>query len=306
MKEVGISIAGINYKFVPLNIAAEYLFDELPGLLPGFITGNTNKNEEVCLVHFDHKQKYSLKFHSEPHLIDNYRSLSNETLFNLMRDTHFSSVNENPNLIGFLNGYLSFDESSNRGLICIFCSDGANHFVATLLKLLFVFVCLVLASKSRLMFHGAGIKKRDGGGGYLFLGKSGTGKSTVAALSSHDVVLSDDATVVQIAKDECSIHATPFRQIGIERSSSQGLFLEKEKLDKLIFLHQAEANFIKPREQQFAFMEILIKHLHCFEVMGESLKREAFHLCRAVCEMTPSFDLYFRKDPSFWELVIKK
>ena len=367
MKEVRFSIAGLSFDFISNGPAAEYLLDELPGLLPGFLVRKKKFADAVCLVHFDHELTYPQRFHSEPHFIRRADSSSSEAIFARMGEILFSpwakskslksasvchsgldpeSSNELKMLdsgfrrnddrrahrsmkippypplekggwgdfhrnnyseaIGFLNGCLAFDDCTNRGLIYIFCSEAANHFVGTLLKLLFVFTCLVMVNRGRLMVHGAGIKKRKGRGGYLFLGTSGAGKSTVAALSSGDVVLSDDAAVVGVAEGACHIFATPFRQVGSEQSSPKRLYLQQEKLDKLLFLHQSATTFIQPREQRNAFTELLKEHLHCFEVMGEPLKRQAFYLCRAVCEMTPAYDLFFRKDPGFWELVTAK
>lgn len=306
MKEVRFSIAGLSFDFISHGAAAEYLLDELPGLLPGFLISKKTAADAVCLVHFDHEQKYPLCFHSEPHIIGSENSRSTEAIFARMGKIPFSPLKNSSEAIGFLNGCLIFDDCTNRGLIYIFCSEAANHFVGTLLKLLFVFTCLVMVNRGRLMVHGAGIKKRKGRGGYLFLGTSGAGKSTVAALSSGDVVLSDDATVIEVAGGACHIFATPFRQVGSERGGRKRLYMQQEKLDKLLFLHQSAATFIQPREQRNAFTELLKEHLHCFEVMGESLKRRAFHLCRDVCEMTPAYDLFFRKDTGFWELVVAK
>ena len=336
MKEAWFSIARLSFDFISDGPAAGYLLDELPALLPGFMTGKKKTADAVCHVHFDHKQKYPQLFHSEPHLVHRADSSSNKAIFARMGEIPLSSVNilsqkhaqrsvkippypplakggkgdfhsnNYSEAIGFLNGCLTFDDRSKRGLIYIFCSEGTNHFVATLLKMLFVFTSLVMVNSGRLMVHGAGIKKSKGRGGYLFLGISGTGKSTVASLSSGDMVLSDDATVIEVARGGCHIHATPFRQVESEKSSPQRLYLEREKLDKLIFIHQSATTTIQPREQRNAFTELLKEHLHCFEVMGEPLKRRAFYLCRDVCEMNPSHDLFFRKDPGFWELVAVK
>lgn len=304
MKEAWFSIAGVNFDFGSHGPAAEYLFDELPALLPGFLINKEKLPDAVCLVHFDHEITYPLRFDSEPHLIHREDSMISKAVFDRMGKIPFTSLKNSSEAIGFLNGCLIFDDCNNRGLIYVFCSDEANHFVATLLKLLFVFTCLVMVNKSRLMVHGAGIKRRKGRGGYLFLGTSGTGKSTVAALSSGDMVLSDDATVIEVAGGACHIHATPFRQVGIAQPSSKRVYLEHEKLVKLLFLHQSPTAFIQPREQRSAFTELLKEHLHCFEVMGEPLRRNAFYLCRDVCEITPSHDLFFRRDPSFRELIV--
>ena len=306
MKEAWFSIAGVNFDFISHGAAAEYLFDELQGLLPGFLISKKKAADAVCLVHFDHELTYLQRFDSEPHLIRSEDSRSNEAIFARMGKIPFSPLKNSSEAIGFLNGCLIFDDLANRGLIYIFCSDAANHFVGTLLKLLFVFTCLVMVNRGRLMVHGAGIKKRKERGGYLFLGKSGAGKSAVAALSSGDNVLSDDATVIEVSGGACHIHATPFRQVENVQPSPKRMYLEQEKLDKVLFLHQSAATSIQPREQRNAFTELLTRHLHCFEVMGEPLKRQAFYLCRAVCEMTPAYDLFFHKDPRFWELVVAK
>jgi hypothetical protein len=310
MKETWFSIAGVSFDVISHGVAAEYLFDELPGLLPGFLIGKKQAADAVCLVQFDHELTYPQRFDSEPYIIHSEDSESNKKIFARMGKITFSPLNNSSQAIGFLNGCLIFDNRTNRGLIYIFYADGENHFVATLLKLLFVFTCLVMVSRGRLMVHGAGIKKGKGTGkgrgGYLFLGISGIGKSTVAALSPSDNVLSDDATVIEVAGGACHIHATPFRQVGNVQPYCQRMYLEQEKLDKLLFLHQSQATSIHPREQRSAFTELLKEHLHCFEVMGEPLKRQTFYLCRAVCEMTPAYDLFFRMDPGFWELVLMK
>ena len=303
MKEASFSIAGVGFDFISHGVAAEYLFDELKGFLPGFLVGKKKPADAVCLVHFDHEQTYRQRFDSEPRLIRRQDSVSSEAIFARMERIPFPAVNSS-HAIGFLNGCLIFDEPTNRGLIYIFYAKGANHFPGTLWKLLFVFTCLAMVRTHRLMVHGAGIKKRRGG--YLFLGNSGAGKSTVAALSDRDVVLSDDATVIEVAGDACHIHATPFRQFGIEGGPRKRLYLQQEKLDKVFFLHQSAVTAIEPREQRNAFTELLKAHLHCFEIMGEPLKRQAFYLCRRVCEMTPAWDLFFRKDPGFWKLVVTK
>ena len=303
MKKTSFSIAGVGFDFISHGPAAEYLFAELDSLLMGFLVSKNKPTDAVCLVHFDHEQTYKQRFDSKPLLIRREDSRLNEAIFTRMERIPFSHDNYSQ-AIGFLNGCLIFDERNSRGLIYIFYSKPASHFMGTLMKLLFIFTCLVMVNRGRLMVHGAGIKKRKGRGGYLFLGNSGAGKSTVASLSGNDVVLSDDATVIEVAGDACNIHATPFSQVGIDRGPQKRLYLKQEKLAKVLFLHQSAEIAIEPREQRNAFTELLTQHLHCFAIMGEPLKRQAFHLCHRVCETTPAFDLYSRKDPGFWELVM--
>ena len=306
MKETWFSIAGMSFQFISHGVAAEYLFDELPGLLTGFLITKKKAVDAVCHVHFDHEKTYRQRFDSQANIIRRQDAYSTDMVIGRMEEIFFPFPKNYSEAIGFLNGCLIFDDRINRGAIYVFSSDGANQFVGTLLKLLFVFTSMVMVNRGRIMVHGTGIKRRNRGGGYLFLGNSGAGKSTIAALSSGDAVLSDDATVIEVVGDACRIHATPFRQVDIAREPRKRLYMQQEKLDKILFLQQSSATYIQPREQRMAFTELLTKHVHSFEVMGESLKRQAFHLCHAVFAKTPAYDLFFRKDPGFWELVLTR
>jgi extradiol dioxygenase family protein len=51
MKEAWFSIAGVSFDFISHGVAAEYLFDELQGLLTGFLISKKKAADAVCLVH---------------------------------------------------------------------------------------------------------------------------------------------------------------------------------------------------------------------------------------------------------------
>jgi hypothetical protein len=59
-----------------------------------------------------------------------------------------------------------------------------------------------------LLFHAAGLAWR--GNGYAFFGNSGSGKTTVARVSSHAQILNDDLVVLLPDAVRWNIHATPF------------------------------------------------------------------------------------------------
>jgi len=300
MKEISLAIAGVGLRVVAHGPAAPHLFPELAPLLKGFLVRKHASPDAVCLVHFDHERIYRHRFDTEPRLLLPERSPLAALVGARVEDIFPGDRHHPAVMIGFLNGVLIFEETTRRGTIYIFYAEPDSHFPATLWKLLFVFACLVMVHRDRIIVHGAGIKKE--GGGYLFLGRSGAGKSTVASLSAPGVILSDDATAVAVAGDGNSIHATPFTQLGTKRGR-RPRYREEERLAGLFFLHQSAVTAIAPREERLAFVELLQAHLHGFAVMGEATKRKAFDLCRRVCATTPAYDLFFRKDPGFWELA---
>ena len=59
MKESWFSIAGVSFDFISHGAAAEGLFDELPGPLPGFLISK-KAADTVCLVHFRKNEKQGL------------------------------------------------------------------------------------------------------------------------------------------------------------------------------------------------------------------------------------------------------
>ena len=303
MKRISVAIAGVRIDLVAHGAAAEHLLDEIEPLWSGFLVASGRTAAVECRVHYDCGRIYRRRFGSEPIIIDRNSSPWTESLGDRMGQIYPGRMDAATAVIGFLNGCLIFDGRANRGAIYIFYTKAALHVPATLWKLVFIFVCLVMAGKNRLMVHGAGIKRRRGGGGYLFLGRSGAGKSTIAALSPGEIVLSDDAPVIEAGEGGFRIHATPFTQTGIDRQRPKRWSLQKERLQRIVFLHQADGTWMAPRERHYACMELLTDHVHCYGLMEAALKRRTFDLCHRLCGVVPAADLYFRRDGGFWELV---
>jgi len=303
MKRISVAIAGVHIDLVAQGAAAEHLLDEIEPLWSGFLVAPGRTAAVECRVHYDCGRIYRRRFGTEPIIIDRNSSPWTEALGDRMGLIFPGRMDAATAVIGFLNGCLIFDGRTNRGAIYIFYTKTALHVPATLWKLSFVFVCLTMAAMNRLLVHGAGIKRRRGGGGYLFLGKSGAGKSTIAALSPGEVTLSDDAPAIEAGEGGFRIHATPFTQTSIARYRPKRWRLQQEGLRKLLFLHHAAVTRIEPRERHFACMELLTCHVHCYGLMEAGLKRRAFDLCHRICKAVPAADLHFRKDSGFWELV---
>lgn len=105
------------------------------------------------------------------------------------------------------------------------------------------------------LFHACGVSDR--GRGYLFLGNSTHGKSTMARIWSKDgaTVLNDDRIVVREKNGRFWMYGTPWHG-DYSKFSAQGV-----PIHKVFFLHPGKENSAVPRERREAVSMLLTR---CF------------------------------------------
>ena len=120
----------------------------------------------------------------------------------------------------------------------------------------------VLASPETVLLHSASCAKRKKG--YLFLGDSGSGKTTIAELSRGYRVLSDDKTLVKMIKNKSYLFNLPNFTYEYRRNQKPGngpvnlknIFLLKK--DKFVKLNRAQKLGIQTISYQ-EFMQMIEK-----------------------------------------------
>jgi hypothetical protein len=110
------------------------------------------------------------------------------------------------------NGRIDFESHHERGwadraamrgeLVLRTSGDPENY-----LRVLYAWLCL---DQSGLVVHAAGVISE--GKGFVFFGRSGSGKTTVSRLSMYSTVLSDDLVIIKAsASGKFWLYGVPFR-----------------------------------------------------------------------------------------------
>lgn len=204
--------------------------------------------------------------------------------------------------IGFLNGVLAYNRG-RRKAVCLLFRERANKpfWVGSLHKLLFIFLCLLMADSGRYFVHSAAIRR--GQEGFIFWGASGAGKTTVAGFSKRRDVLSDDAPILW--REEGDFYCSPSPFVQLEHHGEEIIHASRVPVKRNLFLHHSPVLMLEKKRPSEALHEILSGHIHGYEWMDRDSKTKAFYFFCDYCRQIPAFDLHFSKDDSFWTLVDK-
>ena len=178
--------------------------------------------------------------------------------------------------------------------------DGVEaHFVGVrheyaLDSLLRVLLSWVLLPRMGFLLHAATVERN--GRAYVFTGRSGAGKSTVASLSPMGSVLTDEISLLRRVNGEWRAYGTPFwgefRAAGTNRSAPiAGIF-------KLVQARESAVRPMPPREA----LRALLPNVLFFSSDGRAAERLLEILADAAAQV-PSSELRFRRDASFWEAL---
>jgi hypothetical protein len=160
---------------------------------------------------------------------------------------------------------------------------------SSLLLLLQGVLALCAPDYGALMIHAASLAL--GGAGYLFVGGSGAGKSTIAASAGSEGVLSDDGSWCSKGDGGFSLFPTPFSQtdpapgVGGPVPLKRILFLEKGVDNRLVDISPGRAMIM-----------LLSNHIHFFRFMGRHAALKAFDLVVDLFRGSPASTLVFTKD----------
>ena len=153
---------------------------------------------------------------------------------------------------------------------------------------------LALVETRGLVVHGASLMRDERA--YLFCGPSGSGKTTVARLSLDATVLSDELSIVRVVEDHGVCFGTPFRgELALAGADRAG------PLVGIYFLHHGRRHAVEALEPRQALRRLLSNVL--FFARESDVTAKVFGIAADLVEAVPCFDLSFRPDPGFWEVI---
>ena len=167
-----------------------------------------------------------------------------------------------------------------------------NEFsVDTFVRILY---SLALVEAHGLVVHAASLIRS--GAAYLFCGRSGSGKTTITRLSRDATLLSDELSIARISDKRACCYGTPFwgelARAGEDRAAP---------LVGIYFLYHGSRHAIEAVTPGQALRRLLPNVL--FFARDADLTARVLGIAADLVETVPCFDLTFRLDPGFWEVI---
>jgi hypothetical protein len=170
---------------------------------------------------------------------------------------------------------------------------GVRHEYA-LDSLIRILLTMVLLPQRGFLLHGATVV-RDGRA-YIFFGRSGAGKSTVASLSPKGSVLTDEISLIRYSNGCWQAYGTPFW--GEFRAAGQNRLVP---VAGFYLLKQAT----EERVEILSLKQALRALLPCvlFFASEKSAHETLLRTLLGLIEEIPCHRLYFRRNSEFWKVI---
>jgi hypothetical protein len=150
------------------------------------------------------------------------------------------------------------------------------------------------------LLHACGVKKD--GLGYVFTGRSGSGKSTIACLADKYQVLNDEMVIIGKKNGQYQVRSTPFNgefKTKVNRSAP---------LRAIFYLRHGDRNYLKPLTP-IEFVSLAIREVvvptSLLSVHSANDLSKMTDFCADLVSEVPCYELYFVPDDNIWRFIEK-
>lgn len=185
------------------------------------------------------------------------------------------------------SGEIRFDRGAHLRIATDHAEPGIDYFLR-------VVTAILAFETGGLLFHAAGIL--HGEKGYVFFGHSGSGKTTVARLSTNDVVLNDDLLILSPVERGWRVHSTPFWNPTQNQPNNQSAMVHSMyRLVKDQSVYLEDMSFAQAVGELIASTPVL--------TTDEKRLPEVLDRCVRISQQIPVRWLHFLKDDTFWLVI---
>ena len=202
--------------------------------------------------------------------------------------------------IGY-RAFLLFNGKSRKGEIVyknIKTPNDEDPFNSYKLKLLFK--TLLTYKEDGFLIHASSIENNDSG--YVFIGRGGSGKSTVAGLLRPDRVLCDDVSIIRKANDSYRIFSNPWWNIDADVKMSD---VERPAdLKAAFFIKKSGRTGMRRLAYKEALKRLLYGDIPFHQLVGIDNKtaiRNFYVFSQSFVKEVPIFELKIKKGKEFKE-----
>jgi len=172
--------------------------------------------------------------------------------------------------------------------------DDTELQVQHMIRKTIVWFCMnIFNHNGSLFFHASSIKRNKKG--YLFSGKSGSGKTTICEISKDITAIHDEMSAVRRNHEGYFL----FQPLDEEEREVVG----PQKLDAVFFIRQSKVNRLKRLSLKKSLKESLP---HCANLSCGTNVIDVYNNLLDLFKNVPVYNMYFKKDPSFWRLIDRK
>jgi len=157
-----------------------------------------------------------------------------------------------------------------------------------------VFYSLGLLESQGLIGHAASLIRN--GRAYFFCGRSGSGKTTLTRLSPDATLLSDELSIARVRGGQAYSYGTPFWGELARAGEDQ-----VAPLAGIYFIRHGSRHVVEAITPRRAIERLLPNVV--FFARDPDLTARVLSIAADLVEVVPCFDLAFRRDPGFWEVI---
>ena len=148
------------------------------------------------------------------------------------------------------------------------------------------------------LVHASGVSRN--GRGFVFAGRSGSGKSTIASLSSQDTVLNDEIVIIEERRDDFLVQSTPFNGIFKGKKNS------KAPLKAVFLLEHGKENCLEAINKAVfvgKFLNEVVPPIPLLITDKTGAFSKMMDFATRLVQNVPVYNLKFLPDKSFWDCI---